>query len=381
MPIQFCHAMATANAAKRRRGCAARDAQLREFVGRGGVSTTALSEIIKAVGASPITNVTRADLHNAMVQNVLPVMTTEVVPLADGGEFIWEYCDPRRLIPCVLSKSPELRKLYARTLLECPCTMDRPWSVVLAFDELTPGNVLRQDNQRKMMNLCMNFLELGPSALCHDATWFIIAVVRSVKIKKVVGGWSRMFRMVLRKLFMGVDSLSAAGIAIALDDAPLLLFGSLGGILADLDGWKVGFDLKGAKALKPCAKCKNVLAKDSDLAGRAGDEFVELTCCDFSAFVAASDDDLVLSMEILMQATASHAAGTMAKAPVPYLGVFKKQRETNMCHKRHPMLNKGAFDKTNAHIGVSSAAPSLFHFLFFGLGSCVDRPGQARGPG
>ncbi len=72
-----------------------------------------------------------------------------------------------------------------------------------------------------------------------------------------------MLRIFLEKLLIGPSGLSGGGVAIELDDGPLLLFGRLSNVLADGEGLMKAFDWKGASSLKPCLKHFNVYKKVS----------------------------------------------------------------------------------------------------------------------
>jgi hypothetical protein len=86
--------------------------------------------------------------------------------LACGTQwFEWEYASPTSLLQLTLMECPKLQTLYADALRLHPCREDKPWSIVMGFDEFAPGSQLVVDNRRKAMNLYYNFLELGSHAL------------------------------------------------------------------------------------------------------------------------------------------------------------------------------------------------------------------------
>ena len=70
-----------------------------------------------------------------------------------------------------------------------------------------------------------NFMEIGPAALCHEMTWMTFALCRSHVIKHVLGGWPRMFKMLLHMLILDNLSFSQAG-------CPLRLNGQLFQVVA-----------------------------------------------------------------------------------------------------------------------------------------------------
>ena len=88
-----------------------------------------------------------------------------------------------------------------------PCSAEDPWSLVIGFDEFTPGNKLAVDNKRKIMNMSFSFLQLG-RALHSDGTWMTPVSVRSSMIAQVQGGWSRMLSLYLRLQLASATGLS-----------------------------------------------------------------------------------------------------------------------------------------------------------------------------
>ena len=74
---------------------------------------------------------------------------------------------------------------------------------MVCYDEFSPGDMLNYDNSRKTMVLAFNFEQLGTAVLEKDYSWMVPIAVRSVKIKKVLGGWSHMLRRFFRVLLLG----------------------------------------------------------------------------------------------------------------------------------------------------------------------------------
>ena len=62
-------------------------------------------------------------------------------------------------------------ELFATTLAENPCSFERPWHIIVGFDEFAPGNKLKVDNSRKCMNLSFTFREFGQAAWCTEVAW------------------------------------------------------------------------------------------------------------------------------------------------------------------------------------------------------------------
>ena len=187
-------------------------------------------------------------------------METEEVATSNGV-FSWTRTNAAALLQTFTANSADLKSLFMEKLRATPCTMATPWRCILYCDEITPGNVLRPDNRRKMQAFYFSFLELGPEALCHAEVWFPLAVVRSVAVKTIPGKLSAVTRMLLRSMFVGTQGLSSAGVMLDVGDSPFLFFAKLSNIVGDEAALKAVWSSKGAAGLLPCMFCKNVTTR------------------------------------------------------------------------------------------------------------------------
>ena len=107
-----------------------------------------------------------------------------------------------------------------------PPSAERPWHVLLYSDEVTPGNQLSPANARKIQALYWSFLEFH-HRLSDENCWFTIAAKRSSELKAVSGGMSKLFGVLLKRLFVdeafelnGVSFTLASGRRISLVSTP-----------------------------------------------------------------------------------------------------------------------------------------------------------------
>lgn len=235
--------------------------------------------------------------------------------LQNGDWYDWYFCDLQLQVAQTLRKCPKLADAYRATCDRKGSSPDRPWGLIIAFDEFTPGDQLRPDNRRKTMNVQANFIDLGMNMLRHEHTWFTFAVARHPIIASVVGGWSKMLSVLLESLFVGPRSIARAGIPLDIGDG-YVLYAKLVNILSDMDGHKQAFDLKGAAGIRPCVKCSNIVATGSDLVGPA---IHEIGCTDPAAFIETTRFDLDVGLEALRLAQARVAAKTMPKYQYEFL--------------------------------------------------------------
>ena len=263
---------------KRRRtidGCA-----LQQLLHTGGVSQQGLSAIIDKLkqGNVPMDGITRENLMTAELAAFEAVRVEERVQLIDGSEWTWELCEPSLLLSRALRASRELQTMYDAAFV---ASRSEAWRLAIVFDEFTPGSLHRPDNRRKCMVLGFNFLDLGMDALSQELTWMIPIIARSTKIREVLGGFSHMLKLFLRRLLFGPYGLKTAGVVLnttrGQQQLNVLLTADLWTILADGDGLRQALDWKGANGIKPCFKHVNVLKIGSGLNGRRPN-YVEGSC-------------------------------------------------------------------------------------------------------
>ena len=98
----------------------------------------------------------------------------------------------RNSMVVVVERTPD--GAYARLLRQAldskPPTRDRPFRLALYADEVTPGNVVSPDNQRKAWCAYWALLDLCPQSLHDEDAWFVLAIKRSSEVGKIDGKFS-----------------------------------------------------------------------------------------------------------------------------------------------------------------------------------------------
>lgn len=294
-----------------------RAALLRSLVGSGGVSATSLGEIIATLQQRP-------DVLNDLHRNRLSIgdslleqfdRVKRVVHLqtsGNGEDFRWEFIDPSTMLSEVVRANRQVASAYEEALRCHPPSRDNPWELIVGFDEFSPGNKLRVDNRRKVMVLSYTFRQLGASAMANGDLWLTPIAVRSCKMHEVHGGWSRMLTEFLRLVLLGPSGLCTAGWVIDVPSGPVAIFGRLGNLLTDGDGWRLAFDWRGHASLKPCFRHWNVLRKHSDLAWRRPG-YCEITCSDPSQFREWKASDIHEAVDVLVAAADRVEVGAMSR--------------------------------------------------------------------
>ena len=288
-------------------------------------TVSGLHSLLKDLRGMPdILTASERDIKAALQARFEGMLCTESLPLLDGTTFELEFVDPNLLTARLVAECEQLAAIYSCAF--GTGSANETWRVVVAFDEFIPGNKLQTDSgrmygkhtctqqlseghalpgtrvvytiplcncrrngvsheppfsqhvgfhalraavvyilafYRKVMVVSHSFLNLGQSALSLEACWVPGLIVRSTILHRVVGGWSAVFRLYLRKLFMGQHGLSTVGVPLRLPGRAVLLFGRLTNLLSDGDGLRAGLDWKGHASMKPCLKHANILKKAS----------------------------------------------------------------------------------------------------------------------
>lgn len=182
--------------------------------------------------------------------------------LTDGSKFQWEIARPEKVVEHFARSSPTFARVFAEAAQRAGAA---PLTGVLYFDEITPGNVLAPQNQRKCWGVYLSFAELGRVALSRDQYWLAIATLRTSIAARTRGGFSACLRALLRAVLLSPCNLGTVGAPVMLPNGPLLLRMQLGHILGDEAALKTAMSAKGAAGLRPCYLCKNVTSLHGNL--------------------------------------------------------------------------------------------------------------------
>ena len=287
--------------------------KLQDLLHTGGISIQGLVELLRKGRALGRDGISSSALYEANLARFMVVRHVESIPMEnDADNFEWELAHPGRLLSTMIESCPELERLFLSAAARHPCISSRRWKLIVGFDEYVPGNKLKLHNQRKCMVLSYTFLELGLDCLRQDTAWFTPVVLRLSVLENAVGGWGALFRRFLRLLLFGDIGFSTSGVAMTLGGQPFLLYAELYGVLADLDGHRIAWDVKGANALRPCLLHPRVLKLHSGIAD-TDRSFVEISCSDISRFGKASSRDIYNDVDTLQEAYDRWQSGRMTK--------------------------------------------------------------------
>ena len=254
---------------KRRRGVDV--GNLTSILHTGSISTTGLTELVRRLRDQNIDlgSIGRWSLRDANYDLLDRYGVVDTLPLVEGADgFKWTYLAPAAWLAALVGKSSALESLFAAALAKAPCSIHRPWSLIIGFDEFAPGNKLAVYNSRKCMVLSLTFRELGQEAISGGQGWITPAVIRSTVLANVRGGWSAALCSFLERAMFGENGFATTGCPLIVRGSVVCIFARVVNILSDGDGLRMALDWRGASSLKPCFRHHNVLKKVSRLFGQ-----------------------------------------------------------------------------------------------------------------
>jgi hypothetical protein len=124
----------------------------------GGVSMQGLRNILGSVG---IEGATKKHMEAANAEFFSRVRNSISLPLEKGGEFTWHFADPARALQELVDSSWELQEIYARAAARKPCSQAAPWSMIIAFDEFTPGDMKKAAKRSEVYGVKLHVRRTG----------------------------------------------------------------------------------------------------------------------------------------------------------------------------------------------------------------------------
>ena len=167
------------------------------------------------------------------------------------GPMTCDYADPKALLWASMCLSPQLTRLVVDQ-----AASGRPCKVVLATDDVKPGNALRPDKGRTYYALYFTLLCLPHWYLRSPFGWWSILYIRAKIVDQSPSGLSELIEYIVLQIFPGwVISLT--------DDSNGVYTITLewGFLTGDEKALKTACTCKGAGAYRCCMKCKNIFGR------------------------------------------------------------------------------------------------------------------------
>ena len=146
-----------------------------------------------------------------------------ITPEGSSKPVVVEFVRPAAWLSYVCQNSEGYSQMLQARHAESPSSLVKPWRLALYIDEITPGNNLRHDNQRKVQAVYWSWLELGLGTLSQEIAWNLLTVIGS-SIVTDLGGVSRLFQLFLESFFNSPDFRS--GVVLQTRTGPMVLCGN-----------------------------------------------------------------------------------------------------------------------------------------------------------
>ena len=279
------------------------------------------------------------DLEAGEVTPLGPLLQPIAVTDVNGAEQELIIGNPFALLWKAVNVDSSFGRYFSRMLLKKPSTSDKPWSLLLYSDEVTPGDPLAAVNLRRFHTVYWSFLELGVACLSHEEAWFVALTEYSCDVKELSAGLSQVISAILM-VFFSADStnIETTGILLQFSDGSTIrFFAKLVGFIQDGGAHKSTFHSRGDGASKFCLLCKNLFTVKSELVEEDGSNM--LVC----GVTKASDLALVRSDELRTNARyIEKKALTLAPAGEEFLAL---QQALGLTHHKHSLLLERKLDR------------------------------------
>ena len=218
----------------------------------------------------------RRDYANFARSVTIPI---KVKPGDAAREHVWHHADAGKQLKYFCEMSTE----FGRVFEECVLAHEgEPLDIIVYYDEIVPGNVLRPDNARKLQAIYWSIRQFPQEFLRSCAAWLPLGVMRSVTVKRFKAQFSSALKEIVDAIIS--NSRLGEGIVIAIAGKPMLFLATITNNLADGAALKESLYVKGPAGTQPCASCKNVLAKAFDESLPPDSYLVTLSCPDVHRF-------------------------------------------------------------------------------------------------
>jgi hypothetical protein len=223
----------------------------------------------------------------------------------DGSKICFYIASVIKLLQCVVSSSANYAKEIQKCLDQNPSMC---FEMILYNDEAQAGNLLSVDSDKKASLWYFSLREVG-WRWC-DVVWHPICLIQHNEIEQVVGGFSAVARLILRRI---LDEDLHLGFPISLpNNRTTLLKCDVKWMISDLDSVRAALSLKGSSAIRCCLFCKNAVKKHSNLE-EIDDYFQDITSANLDGFHEQSDADIFELWDFLSEQQRNLRKGAMKK--------------------------------------------------------------------
>ena len=144
-------------------------------------------------------------------------------------------------------------------------TPTKPWEIIVYFDEVSPGNVLRHDQSRKVQVGYWSVKQHGVKALSCERHWFLLGIARSDLVKRIPGKMSAYAKLAISNFYQPFDVRQGIQLESPSATGHNMFFAVVAVLLGDEAALKDALSWKGASGTVLCPLCRNVVDHKSEL--------------------------------------------------------------------------------------------------------------------
>lgn len=187
-----------------------------------------------------------------------PIVKTMKVEATSGKVDLTYLCPAASLFHASLRCKGFGAVLSAQMAANVP-SIDKPWTVCLYADEISPGNQLKVHNARKLWAIYWSLKQLGGKALTQEASWFVWTVLRTDRTNDLKDAVSQLFKACVSSFFLPGQDLSI-GLPLEFEGgARKVMVATCGYVLGDEQALKHIYENKGSAGKMPCLFCRNLV--------------------------------------------------------------------------------------------------------------------------
>ena len=249
----------------------------------------------------------------------------------------WEYIHPTAFIYYLSTVCSTFSAMMSSMIAASNGSL----KLILYGDEMTPGNVLRSDKGRQLLNIYYAFVEMPTWLLHRKDGWLLLGSIQTKVLKHLVGGSSALMKRVLLRMFVDGTANLNTGFMVACDGGFKVCRATFHALIADEKGLKEFFDIKGSGGWKCCISCKNVLNfihKRQDKRQDRNDGYaVGIECRDSSKIDRQTNDGFLRIVDMLKSRHHTHSASSMDQLETD-VGVNYNAHGLLFCDELRPFL-------------------------------------------
>ena len=194
-----------------------------------------------------------------------------------GTSWVTWLCHPFALLHRTVRECQPFRSLIRKKLQQHPCSVTRPWSIIIYFDEITPTDPCStKSDAHKIQGFYWTFSELADIIFDNDL-WFIVSCAPSIEVSQLQAGMSQVVKHGMRNFFFNPESHNFETSGLLLDmsepaqpvpgqpaqgQVMVRLFARHATTICDFASLKELLLSMGQGGLKPCPICINIVKDD-----------------------------------------------------------------------------------------------------------------------